>query len=99
MMDRTGSVAGGIEGAHQLARVRRGVWVRGHQTTDGADPAMHVAGLLLRAGGREQRARVRVGELGATLVEPVPELGGVVQVEPVEQRSGVELHDALPLAR
>jgi len=59
------------------------------------DPAVRE---ILPLGEREERAAVRVGQLGAALVQPVAELGRLRQVKAVEQRAGPRAHDALVVA-
>src|SRR5690242_2439295 len=60
-----------------------------------AHAAVEIVGFLLSPSEGEQRGNVRVRELVATLVEPIAELGGVVEMKSIEQRSGVESGDTV----
>ena len=87
--DGAGPVARGVERAHQCLGVHARVRIGGHQAAARVHPAVHVPGSFLGFGEHAQRARVRVGELAAALVEPVAELGRLRQMEAVEQGTGV----------
>jgi hypothetical protein len=99
VLDGAGPIARGVERVHQRLGVHARVRVGSHQPAAGTHPAVHVPGSLLTVGEGEERVDVGVGELAPALVEPVGEVRRVVQVEPVQQRAGVEPHDALVVAR
>ena len=84
-----------VEGAHQRLRVHAGVWIRRHQAATRTHTAVHVTGCLVPLRKRKQCAHIRMRQLASVLVEPVREVRGIVEVETIQQRTGVETRDTL----
>jgi hypothetical protein len=95
MADGAGPIARGVERAHQRPGIQSRVRVGRDQAAAGAHPAVDIAHPLLVLGDQPQRPGERVDQLAPALVQPVGELGRLVQVEPVQQRAGVAARDAL----
>jgi hypothetical protein len=88
-------VAGFVERAHQSTRVIAGVGIGRDEAEPGAYTAMGVSGLPLPLRQPQERADIRVCQLGAPLIQPIAELGRIVEMKSVEQRSGVQPGNAI----